>query len=273
MIDKLKFKKEGLWFGDFLLYLSQDEMLVYLPVKPSERVLLKDFIKNWETIKEELKKANIFGVLEEPELVDDKLIVAKGIPPTPPIPEKLEFLEKFALLLSDAKAEKLELDTQDLREAPKRLICVEPNEIIAKWIPPIPGIPGMNVLGEPIPSPEVKESAKIILGENLFIDEEGWVKAKTSGVVGLQGNKLEILSEYTIDGDVDFSVGNIRFIGKKLTIKGDIKFGFKVRVKGDLELYGGTENKVLIEIEGNFLCDGIIRGEETKVKVKGRAEV
>ncbi|MDK2862114.1 MAG: uncharacterized protein PWP33_1317, partial [Thermodesulfobacterium sp.] len=49
MIDKLKFKKEGLWFGDFLLYLSQDEMLVYLPVKPSERVLLKDFIKNWET--------------------------------------------------------------------------------------------------------------------------------------------------------------------------------------------------------------------------------
>ncbi|WP_022855055.1 DUF342 domain-containing protein [Thermodesulfobacterium thermophilum] len=273
MIDKLKFKKEGLWFGDFLLYLSQDEMLVYLPVKPSEWVLLKDFIKNWETIKEELKKANIFGVLEEPELVDNKLIVAKGTPPKPPIPEKLEFLEKFAPLLSEPKTEKLELDTQDLREAPKRLICVEPNEIIAKWIPPIPGIPGMNVLGEPIPSPEVRESAKIILGKNFFIDEEGWVKAKTSGVVGLQGNKLEILPEYTIEGDVDFSVGNIMFVGKKLTIKGDIKFGFKVRVKGDLELYGGTENKVLIEVEGNFLCDGILRGEETKVKVKGRAEV
>jgi len=274
MIDRNQFKKEGLWFGDFLLYLSQDEMMVYFPVKPSERILLKDFIKNWEKIREEIKKANIFGILEEPELVGDKVIVAKGLPPKPPFPEKIEFLDKFAFLFEETNQEaEKEVDRQDIREVPRKLVCIDQNEPIAKWIPPIPGIPGMNVLGEPIPPPEVKEPSKITLGENLFIDEENLVKAKTAGVLVLQGNKLEVFPEYTIKGDVDFSVGNIRFIGKKLTIQGDIKFGFKVRVRGDLELQGGTENKVFIEVDGNFVCDGIIRGEETKVKVKGKAEI
>ncbi len=52
--------------------------------------------------------------------------------------------------------------------------------------------------------------------------------------------KIEIFPEYTLKGDVDFSVGNIYFVGKKLIIQGDIKYGFKVNCKGILELRGCT---------------------------------
>jgi uncharacterized protein (DUF342 family) len=62
-------------------------------------------------------------------------------------------------------------------------------------------------------------------------------------------------------------------MGKKLTIQGDVKFGFKVIVEGDLELRGCTENKVKIEVKGNFLADGVIRGEGTTVEVWGEAKI
>jgi uncharacterized protein (DUF342 family) len=92
-------------------------------------------------------------------------------------------------------------------------------------------------------------------------------------VVVIEKGVIEIYPEYTIKGDIDFSTGNVYFTGKKLTIEGDVKFGFKVICEGELELKGATENKVYIEVKGSFLCHGIVRGEETKVKIKGDAEI
>jgi Protein of unknown function (DUF342). len=50
------------------------------------------------------------------------------------------------------------------------------------------------------------------------------IKAKESGVVVIEKDIIEIYPEYTLKGDVDFSIGNIYFTGKKIIIQGDIKF-------------------------------------------------
>uniref|UniRef100_UPI000570B261 FapA family protein n=1 Tax=Thermodesulfobacterium hydrogeniphilum TaxID=161156 RepID=UPI000570B261 len=275
MSDNNEIKQEEIWIGDFLIKPSSDKTILYLEVDPSDSEFIDNFKKNWEKIKTDLKTKNFFGILDEPELIDNKIIIAKATPPKPPIPEKIELFKKFVCVLKDEKLstpEKEETKREDLREAYQTIICAEKDESIGKWYPPVPGVAGVNIFGEPIEPPEIDE-APFTLGNNLYIDENNFIRAKEAGVILIENNKIEIYPEYTIKGDVDFSVGNVNFIGKKLIIKGDIKFGFKVKAKGDVELEGGTENKVLIDVEGNFKCNGIIRGENTKLKVKGTAEL
>lgn len=261
-------KKKEIIVDDFLVKISEDEMLAYIEIFSLTQDLEEKLKLNWENFKKELEKVGLKGVLSQPEVEIDKIIVARGIPPKEGSPERIELLEKF--LKECALEDGL---TKDLREISK-IICVEKDEVIGKRIPPVPGIPGVNIWGELLELPSLSTFENYQLGSNLYIeDSSNLIKAKESGVLICSKNQIEVFPEFNIKGDIDFSIGNINFIGKKLTIEGDIKFGFKVKCKGNLELKGCTENKVYIEVEGNFTCSGIIRGEETKVKVKGFAQI
>lgn len=282
MIDRKKAKQQGIWIGNFLIKVSPDDMFLFLEGDFKDPDLIKDLQENWENLKIQLKKEGFFGILPEPELIDNKLILAKGTPPQPPTPERFEFFEKFLPLLdrdSERKWEELaekkeQLEKEDLRESCQKIICAEKDEPIAKWFPSIPGTPGVNIWGDSIDPPSLPKKSQFSLGNNLYLEDNSQlIKAKKSGVVVIEKDKIEIYPEYTIKGDIDFSVGNVYFTGTKLTIEGDIKFGFKVICKGILELKGCTENKVYIEVNKDFICDGVVRGEETKVKVKGQAEL
>ncbi len=283
MIDRKEAKQQGLWIGDFLLKVSPDDMIIYMENEEGDPEFARNLQENWEYLKSRLVEEGIKGVLPEPEVVEGKIVVAKGTPPKPPVSERYELEEKFLPLLEEIGeryCEKLiktlekNFNKEDLRDLCRKIICAEKDEVIAKWFPAVPGVPGYNVWGDPLEPPGLKEEKKITLGENVYIDEkEKVVKAKFSGVVKLENFVLEVYPEYEIKGDVDFSIGNVYFKGKRLTVKGDVKFGFKVISEGEFILEGCTENKVHIEVNGDFFCKGIIRGEETFVKVTGNAEI
>ena len=276
MIDKDEIKQTGIWIREFLIRASGDEMVLYVEINPEDKGGIEELKEKWEEIKKKLEEEGFFGILEEPEITEGKVVVAKGYLPKAPIPERIELYEKFLPVLKDEEEEIDEEEMKektDLREEYQRIICAEKDEAIGKYFPGVPGEPGKNVFGEEIEPPKISEEKKIQLGEGIYVDEENTIRAKESGVVEVKKGKLGVFPEYEIKGDVDFSVGNVNFIGKKLVIKGDIKFGFRVVVKGELELKGGTENKVYIEVDGGFKCEGIIRGEDTLVKAKGKAEV
>ena len=280
MIDRAQAKQEGIIVDEFIIKVSSDDMYLYLEIDPKNPALIDSLKEKWEKIRTELEKNKILGILEEPEFINNMLIVAKGTPPKDPIPEKIELFDKFLPLFQRDK----DLETkckdvsdemaEDLRDLCQSIICAEKEEAIGRWYPPIPGTPGMNIWGDPVEPPPLPEKSSFILGNNLYIDEkDNLIKAKENGVVIVEKDKIEIYPEYVLKSDVDFSTGNIYFKGKKLTIKGDIKFGFKVICQGELELQGTTENKVYIEVIGPFFCQGIIRGENTNLKVKGDAEI
>ncbi len=280
MIERRQAKTEGIIIDEFIIKVSSDDMYLYVEIDPKNPILINSLREKWEAIKSELEKEKFYGILSDPEFVDNQLILAKGNPPKSPIPEKIEFFEKFIPLLKNEKSLELsnkeisEEVSEDLRDLCQRIICVKKEEPIGRWYPPIPGTPGLNIWGDPIEPPPLTEKSTFVLGNNLYIDEnDNLIKAKENGVIIIEKDKIEVYPEYTLKGDVDFSTGNIYFIGKSLIIQGDIKFGFKVVCKGKLELQGSTENKVYIEVEGNFICHGIIRGEETTVKVKGETEI
>lgn len=264
---KHKTKKNEILIDNFLIKISEDSMLAYVEI-PSYINLKEILLNNWENLKSKLEQEGLSGILSQPEIESNRVIIARGIPPQEGCPERIELFEKFSsyCYLED-------LSPEDLREKSK-IICVKKGEALGKWIPSIPGIPGINIWGEPVESPIQTPSEVYQLGNNLYIEKDSnLIKAKESGVFFCSRNLIEIFPEFTIKGDIDFTTGNINFIGKKLTIEGDIKFGFKVKCRGDLELKGSTENKVYIEVEGNFLCSEFIRGEETKVKVKGNSKI
>ncbi len=280
MIDKAQAKQEGILIEDFTIKVSPDDMFLYIEIDPKDTALIENLKKNWEKIKTYLKENKISGVLDDPDFVDNMLIVARGTPPKNPIPERIEIFEKFLPILQrDENLEKKcreasEEELEDLRDLCQSVICAKKEEAIGRWFPSIPGVPGVNIWGDPIAPPPLSEKPTFTLGNNLYIDEkDNLIKAKESGVVVIEKGVIEIYPEYTIKGDIDFSTGNVYFTGKKLTIEGDVKFGFKVICEGELELKGATENKVYIEVKGSFLCHGIVRGEETKVKIKGDAEI
>jgi len=283
-IDKSErelYKTAGFVIEGVPLKVSEDDMYIYVEGDPKDPVLQSLLKKNWEKIKKALKDEGFIGILETPEVEKDKIIVAKGTPPTNPVPEHLEFSEKFLPLVKGLDCRKAlleseefkELDPEDLRELCKKIICAKEGEVIAKWFPPKEGKPGQNVWGEEVPPQPLPEEPNFSLGENVLLDKEKKVLiAKVSGVVKIDDKQhIEVFPEYTIEEDVDFYIGNVYFVGKKLTIKGDIKFGFKVICEGDLELEGATENMVYIEVKGQFISKGIIRGEDTNVVVYGDA--
>uniref|UniRef100_A0A7V4JQU2 DUF342 domain-containing protein n=1 Tax=Thermodesulfobacterium geofontis TaxID=1295609 RepID=A0A7V4JQU2_9BACT len=280
MIDRVQAKQEGIFIDEFVIKVSPDDMYLYLEVDPKNPIIINSLREKWEKISAQLKENKIIGVLEDPDFVDNMLIVAKGIAPKNPIPERIEFFEKFLPLLKkdkDLEAKCREVskeEAEDLRDLCQSIICVKSEDAIGIWYPSIPGTPGANIWGDPVDPPPLSEKPPFTLGKNLYIDEkDSLIKTKESGVVVIEKDLIEIYPEYTLKGDVDFSTGNVYFTGKKLIVQGDIKFGFKVICEGDLELQGGTENKVYIDVKGSFVCQGIIRGEETQVKVKGNAQI
>jgi len=279
-LDKNNLIEEGLTYADYVFRISPDKMCVFLETPLITKDDKKKFFKNFSKIKEFLKSQGVQFVLDEPEEFDGKLILAKGQPPQEGSPERIEFLPKFRRLIEKTEEEKPkeipedEERAEDLREKVQKILCVKEGEAIAKWYPLRPPTPGVNVLGEEVQPPLLKEERSFELSENVYLDEkEKLIKAKVTGVVIFEKGRLDVLPEYVLKGDVDFSVGNIYFYGRKLTIHGDVKFGFKVAVEGDLELRGCTENKVQIKVKGNVVVDGVLRGENSSLEAWGEAKI
>ncbi len=257
-------KKEGLLIKGFPVWISDDDMIIYIPVGKEDKECIKILKELWPKIKNELIKRNFKGVLENPVFCEDKIIIAQGEKPVPPEPARIKFVSKVKDYLS-VKEKK-----------PKAILSLKAKELIGTILPFKEGKPGYNVWGDPLSPPEIKEKESFILGENIKVVENTKVIAEKSGVLLFKEEKnklfLDISPEFTLEGDVDVLTGDIIFFGERLIITGDVKLGFKVSCEGNLEIEGGTENKVKIEVKsGELYIKGITRGEETFVEAEKQA--
>jgi hypothetical protein len=78
------------------------------------------------------------------------------------------------------------------------------------------------------------------------------------GNLVLKGNKLNVVPVFQVDGDVDYSVGNIDFIGAVL-VNGAVREGFEIKTSGNIEIRGVVEGARLLS-KGNILISGGVRG-------------
>ncbi|MBX6422536.1 DUF342 domain-containing protein [Thermosulfurimonas sp. F29] len=253
-------RKKGYPLNDrYVLRVSPDEMEAWLEGGMPEE-------KEWPKLRQSLSELGLSGLLEHPEPTPDGwVIVARGKPPVPGQDGRLEFL--VDLSHGPRKIDKYRVDLREMN----LVVSVQAGTPVLRRIPPQPGQPGYNVWGEVLTPPPVKD-VEFNYGEGLRPDEGNQVLiAERDGCLVEKQGKLAVEPTYTLEGDVDWDSGNVRFYGEKLTVTGSVRRGFKVLAKGEVEIQGGVEDEAEIEIEGNLSVGGLVHGAGTVVRVSGNA--
>lgn len=142
------------------------------------------------------------------------------------------------------------------------IIGVQAGDIIARRQPASPGQPGTNINGEEIPARNGQDK-NFAVGSGVIVNNE-YALAEFDGALSWSNNTVSVIRMLVIPGDVDFSVGNISFMGKVL-VEGSIKDGFKVEADDDIEVRGGASNAIVISRRGSITVHKGIIGVKSLV--------
>lgn len=140
---------------------------------------------------------------------------------------------------------------------------VEEGAPICKIILPTAGVPGRTVRDKELPAKDGRP-APVPKGRNTEISEDGTtLVAAISGHVEYSGRTFQVKPLMDIPGNVDFSSGNINFLGD-VHIHGDIRSGFSVRATGSVTVDGVVE-ACTVEAGTDLLISGGVQGDSQAV--------
>lgn len=145
---------------------------------------------------------------------------------------------------------------------------VKQGEEICRLIKPTEGEPGRTVLDTEIPA-KAGQSVPLPKGRNTEISEDGTLLlASIAGDVEFTGRSFQVKPVLDIPGNVDFSTGNINFLGD-INIKGDVLSGFTVRAMGNIQVGGLVEAGSSVEAGGDLIVvKGILGDGRTIIRAQ-----
>ncbi len=128
--------------------------------------------------------------------------------------------------------------------------------VICHIFDPTDGTPGRTVQDKAIPAKKGK-SPDIPKGTNTKVSEDGKsLVATMAGHVEFSGRDFQVKPVLTIPGNVDFSVGNIDFVGD-VRIRGDVCSGFTVKASGTINVDGVVEASTIEAGKDLILAKGV----------------
>ncbi|HUC90946.1 MAG TPA: FapA family protein [Paenibacillus sp.] len=211
-----------------------------------------------------IHKDVLAGVARDPKnYFYGQTVIATG---NPPIDGKDGAIE-FAYSMEEAARKPMELEdgTVDYKEI-IRLKNVIKGQLIAELIPAGEGQPGKAVTGEELSGKNGK-AARFKVGKNVVLNpEQTAMYAAIDGMIArTDRDKINVFPVYEVNGDVDYNIGNIDFVGT-VVIRGNVLTGFRVKAAGDIRIVGGVEGAEL-ESDGSIeITGGIMAGSKGSVK-------
>ncbi|MDR1873515.1 MAG: FapA family protein [Synergistaceae bacterium] len=206
------------------------------------------------------RKGVVFGIekdviekLVNLKIVGEAVTVARGREPRNGEHAKIE------LLLDPDKTPEVNEEAQkvDYRTRSVFVNVVKGQEIAVKH-PATAGEDGMSVLGTVIRAVAGKD-ASFLIGSGVEVSEDGLsLRASIDGRLSRKDGKLVVLPELEVRNDVDFSVGNINFMGS-VKIRGSVREGFQVVAGGNIEIREMVEG-AHVESVGDIVIMGGVRG-------------
>ncbi|MFY0542763.1 DUF342 domain-containing protein [Brevibacillus sp. H7] len=207
------------------------------------------------------------------------LLVASGIPALPGVDGTVEF--PFQEQVSeDRRPKELEDGRVDFYSITE-IANVSKGQLLAKTTPAGPGTPGMTVTGETI-APKPGREAVIKPGKNVVLNQERTkLYAAIDGQVSFTDNgRVNVFPVFEVNGDVDFGVGNIDFVGT-VVIRGNVPTGFRIKASGDIRVLGSVEGAELeaggsVEIKSGIVAQEkghVIAGNDVKTSFIQNANV
>lgn len=168
--------------------------------------------------------------------VPEPVLVAVGVPPQTGRDGQLEL--KVKVFGSEVELEEDESGRVDLKDL-HTFTDIEPGQKLAVIHSPKQGIPGVSITGQPLEA-EPGAPCRVIAGEGVdFKYGDRVAFALKAGRAILDKDKLSVVDSLLINGDVDLSVGDIRFNGL-VEIKGDIPDDFDVKAAKGLMVHGAV---------------------------------
>lgn len=185
-----------------------------------------------------------------------KLEIAKGIPSGKGIDGRVEYVKRSRKSTNEVD----DTDVVDFKQVTS-LDNVIKGQLIAQLIPPALGKAGVSVTGEQLPA-LLGKPAHFKVGKNVVKNEEGTaLYAAIDGLISLTDkDKINVFPVFEVNGDVDYRVGNIDFVGT-VVVRGNVLTGFKIKASGDIRIIGGVEGAELesdgsIEVTGGIMASG-----------------
>jgi len=230
-------------------------MEVYATIIPGIERKMPRFEEIMEVLHDE---GVVFGIMEDEiermikeEVIFKPVMVARGIHPTEPVDAKVEY--KFP------KDGIMELSTFDKNRvdpvARRKIYICRKGEILVEKKPAIDGKPGRDVFGREIPSKKGKDIAlHELVGKNVKLSEDGkFIISMVEGQPYVSNDgKVNVKEIFVVNGDLDYSVGNIDFPGS-VWIRGNIDGNFKVISGKDVIIDGIVSGGFHIEAKGSVV--------------------
>lgn len=135
---------------------------------------------------------------------------------------------------------------------------VQAGERIGRIVPPGEGTDGYTVLGETVPG-EPGKAVRVSLGKGVQLDEETGILYAARGGMLIEAERIDVSPVFYVNGNVDFSVGNIRFPGA-VHIAGDVLEGFLVEADENIMIRGSVVGSTVISHGGDIEVRQGIRG-------------
>jgi uncharacterized protein (DUF342 family) len=214
----------------------------------------------------------IHGLMKKmPSMQTGRAVIAKG---TPPVHGKRARIRPVIRpeIINDNDDDKPKTEGRvDFREL-GHIVNVPDGQLLLEKVPATAGVHGRNILGTDITAKDGKDVV-IKCGPGVVLSDDGIkVMATATGKFVMENGKPAVLEEHVIDGDIDMSIGNVTFCGKKLIVTGAVGSGFKIKCMGSVTIGGGIHNAEVIAGESLVVRGGLI-GEESVVKCWGDLDV
>jgi len=233
-----------------------DAQLVILPAgeggtMPSEEDVRKliDGLNIVYGIDEEAIKTAVARFTDGSITAQEVIEIACGLPAVTGDDGYVEFTFNTDSSLTPSLNEDGSVDYKNLN----LITSVSEGETLAILHPPAKGTPGRDILGRTRPAFDGKKSF-LPVGTNTQISrtDHSLLVALVDGIVRYNGSNVSIAEGHYINGDVDYSTGNVKY-ERSVCVKGDIRSGFDVDCGGDLQVHGIIEDSN-IKVGGSLLC-------------------
>lgn len=263
--------KESLTLAECLqVTVSEDKMQAYLVFRRVEGSLKISFRELEQYISSQgihygIQTDTLYLISQSPqEFFYTQNVIAVGIPPDEGQDGYIKLL--YGESSDQGQRPKVREDgSVDYREV-SQLTNVKAGQLIAERVPALMGTPGKTVTGEDIP-PKNGKDAHFKIGKNVVVNPEkiAMYAAIDGLVTKTDKEKLNVFPVYEVNGDVDYNIGNIDFVGT-VVIRGNILTGFRVKASGDIRVTGGIEGAE-VESDGTIdISGGIIGSNKGFVK-------
>ncbi|MFP4165068.1 MAG: DUF342 domain-containing protein [Chitinispirillaceae bacterium] len=213
--------------------------------------------------KEKLREIISKGLFDKPQ------VVAQAIPPQP----GKDAIIEYKVDVEEKLSPEVKIDgSVDYRNV-HAFTSVSEGQVLAVKIPPTEGIPGKAVTGESIKA-QPGEDKPLAGGRNTQVSPDGLkLLSLKDGVIGFEDSMLQVKEILSVPGDVDFSIGNIKFSGD-VVIEGNVLPGFSVETEGDIHIRGEVESAKIVSRGGAVRIDkGVIGREDTLISGKTQLHI